>query len=128
MSEAYRRKQTFYADISGDYRVLATDTGTIALASGKANDTIYVQKIHIEVTTINGGGELWSFKDSAGTPLDIVPSIATSAIAHFDFDFGPNGVPCTEGKDFNLVISVATGAVGRISWEGYRKRTAVASA
>ena len=130
MSEPYRRKRSFYQDISGSYRSVAADTGIIHLVAAPANsnDTYYIQKLHIEITTVNGGGELYTFQDGAGTPIPIVPSIATSAIAHFDFDFGPEGVPCTQGTSFDLNITAATGAISWISWEGYKKRTGVTAA
>ncbi len=124
--DPYIRLRRFYQSISGNRQIQAADTGAITLVSGTANDTIFIQQIHVEITTINGGGELWSFRDSS--PVSIVPSVATSAIAHFDFDFGPYGVPCTQGTDFQINITVATGAVGWVDWEGYRKRTAVAAA
>jgi hypothetical protein len=129
MSEPYRRHRTFYQNASGSRRILATDSGVITLAANpNVADTVYVQKIHIEVTTVNAGGELWTFQDSAGTPIPVVPSISTASIAHFDFDFGPDGVPMTEGKTFDINITVATGAVGWVTWEAYRKRTAVVAA
>ena len=129
--DPYIRIRRFYQDVSGNYHVASTDTGIISLVTAPstvANDTTFIQKIHIEITTVNAGGELWTFQDGAGTPVPIVPSIATSSIAHFDFDFGPGGVPCTQGTGFNINITVATGAVGWVAWEGYRKRTAVVSA
>ena len=55
--------------------------------------------------------------------MPIVPSVSAAAIAHFDFDFGPDGVPCTEGTAFNLNVSGATGAVGWVSWEALKRVT-----
>lgn len=117
MGEPYRRLRTFYQDVSGSFRVVAADAGPDTLVTVRnANYTIYVQKIHIEVTTT--GAFTWTFQDSAGSPIPIVPSVSTAAIAHFDFDFGPNGVPLTLGKSLVLSISGA-GAVGWVSWEAY---------
>lgn len=129
MSDPYRRYTSFYQDASDARRILAADTGVITLAANpNANDTIFVQKIHIEITTVNAGGELWTFQDSNGTPVAVAPAISTAAIAHFDFDFGPKGVPLTQAKTFDINITVATGAVGWVTWEAYRKRTGVAAA
>ena len=111
MSDAYLRQREFYGSISGNRRVLTTDTGNLTLVAAIPKNTIFIQKIHVEITTLFAS-ELWTFQDGAGTPIPIVPSVAASAIAHFDFDFGPNGVPCTEATAFVLAISGATGAGG----------------
>ena len=125
MSEAYRRLTTFYQDVSGAFNVLAATDDT-TLVTGKTGHTIYLQKLHIEVTA-GSGGKTWTFKDNAGTPVLLVPSIDAASIAHTDIDFGPEGIPLTEAKSFLLDVSAA-GAVGWISWEAYMKRTAVAAA
>lgn len=128
MSDPYRRYTSFYQDVSGSFRVLAADGGPDTLVTVRnANYTLNLQKVHIEVTTT--GAFTWTFQDSAGTPVPLVPSISTAAIAHFDFDFGPKGIPLTLGK--NLVLSISgAGAVGWVAWEGYSQlanATAVAS-
>lgn len=126
-AEPYFQFRRTYQNVSGNRRVLAADSATASLivCPRVTTETIYLQKLHIEVTT--SGAFTWSFKDSAGTPIDIVPAVSTAAIAHFDFDFGAEGVPMTQGKDLQLVISGA-GAVGWLTWEAYAKRTVVAAA
>jgi hypothetical protein len=79
--------------------------------------TIFIQTIHIEVTTPTAS-ELWTFQDGAGIPL--TRPMSAAAVAHFDFDFGPDGVPCSEATAFMLNITGAIGAVGWITWAGYR--------
>ena len=125
MSEPYHRERTFYQDVSGTLSVVA-GTGDTTLVTAKTNDTLYLQKLHIEITA-GSGGKTWTFKDSANTPVLLVPSIDAGSVAHFDIDFGPEGIPCTESKNFLLDVSAA-GAAGWISWEMYAKRTAVAAA
>jgi len=127
MHGAADRQREFFGTISGNYRILSTDTGIIVLVAARARHTTYIQLIHVEVTTLNAS-ELWTFQDGAGTPVPIVPSVSTAAITHFDFDFGAQGVPCTEGTAFNLNITAATGAVGWVTWEGYKKLTLGAAA
>jgi hypothetical protein len=100
--------------------VLATDTGVVPLVPAIPKHTIFIQKIHTEVTTLTAS-ETWTFQDGAGNLL--VPSVSAGAVAHFDFDFGPDGIPCAEGTAFNLNIAGATGAGGWNSWEGYAKLT-----
>lgn len=125
MGEPYRRNTTFYQSISGTLNVL-TSTDDTTLVSTKTNYTMFLQRLHIEITAASSG-KTWTFKDSAGTPILLVPSIATDSIAHFDFDFGPNGIPLTEEKNFLLDVS-ATGAGGWVAWEGYQKLTKVGAA
>jgi len=122
MSDAYLRNREFFGNLSGSRRVLAADTGILALIAAIPKHSIIVQRIHVEVTTL-AASELWTFQDGAGTPVPIVPSVSAAAIAHFDFDFGPDGVPCTEGTAFNLNVSGATGAIGWVSWEALKRLT-----
>jgi hypothetical protein len=120
MTDAYQRNREFYGNIGGYYRAQATDNGVIPLVPAIPKHTIFVQRIHVEVTTL-AASELWTYQDGAAVPL--VPAISAAAIAHFDFDFGPDGVPCTEGTALNLNITGATGAIGWTTWEGYKKLT-----
>lgn len=125
MGEPYRRNRTFYQDVSGNLNVTAATDDT-TLVTAPTNHTVFLQKLHIEVTA-GSGAVTWTIKDSAGTPVLLVPVVSAAAIAHFDFDFGPDGVPCTEEKNLLLDVS-ATGAVGWVTWEGFKKRTKVAAA
>lgn len=124
MSDPYRRATSFYQDISGNQFVTTAGTTATLVTVKNASYTLYIQKIHIEVTT--SAAQTWSFQDSAGSPIPVVPSVSTASIAHFDFDFGPLGVPLTVAKNFVLSISAA-GAAGWVSWEGYQKLTVVTS-
>lgn len=120
MTDPYLHNREFFGSVSGNYRILNADTGLIVLVPAIPAHTVFVQKLHIEVTTITGA-ELWTFQDGAGIP--IVPSVSAAAIAHFDFDFGPDGVPCTEATALVLNITGAVGAVGQLTWEGFKKLT-----
>lgn len=123
-AEGYLQRRRWNQDISGNLRTTAgTTTTTLVTNARPLVDTIYIQRLHIEITT--GAAQTWSFQDS--TPLDLVPALSVAAIAHFDFDFGPDGMPLAQGKNFVLTISAA-GAVGNATWEGYQKRTVVAAA
>lgn len=121
MSDAYSRLREFYQDISGSV-VLTTAAVTQDLIADKASETIFLQKVHAHVTT--GSAKTWDIKDKNGTPVEIAgPFDTTTDGSHFDQDFGARGIPLTEGKGLQAVISAA-GAAGIITWEGYRKRTA----
>lgn len=126
MGEPYRRLRTFYQDASGSLNVTSGLTGVQTLATVKTSDTLYVQKVHFEITT-GSAAKTWTIQDSNGSPVVFIPAVDASTVAHFDFDFGPNGVPATEAKNLTLSISAA-GAVGWVTWEAYIKRTAVVSA
>jgi hypothetical protein len=120
MTDPYLHNREFFGTVSGNYRILNSDNGLISLVASILAHTIFVQKLHIEVTAPTGA-ELWTFQDGAGIP--IVPSVSAAAIAHFDFDFGPDGVPCTESTALLLNITGAVGAIGWITWEGFKKLT-----
>jgi len=91
MSDPYRRFRTFHKNVSGILRILpATDTTTLITAG--ATETIYLQKLHVEVTALQAV-TTWTFQTSATVPVLLVPVLDASAIAHFDFDFGPKGIP-----------------------------------
>lgn len=126
MPEPYQRNRVFFQDISGSLSVVAATDDTTLVTNPRTADTIFLQKLHIEITA-GSAAKTWTFKDSAGTPVNMVPTVDASVVAHFDFDFGPRGVPLTEGKNFLLDVSAA-GAAGWISWEGYQKLTGAASA
>lgn len=123
--DGYRHYRRVYEDVSGAFNVVAATDDT-TLKSVRTNHTIYLQKLHVEITA-GSAGKTWTIKDSAGTPVLLVPSLDASTIAHYDFDFGPHGIPLTAAKDLLLDVSAA-GAVGWVSWEAYQKLTAVAAA
>lgn len=122
MPEPYQRQREVNQNVSGNLRVAAATTTTTLATNTDTLQQIFLQKLHIEITT--GAAQTWTFRDTAGTPIELVPAISVASIAHFDFDFGPYGVPLTLGKNLELLISAA-GAVGWVSWEAYQKRTAV---
>lgn len=123
-AEGYLQQRRWNQDISGSLRTTAgTTSPTLVTNARPLTDTIFIQRIHVEVTT--GAAQTWTFGDN--TPLDLVPALSVASIAHFDFDFGPTGMPLAQGKNFVLTISAA-GAVANATWEGYQKRTVVAAA
>lgn len=125
--DGYLRNREFFGSVSGSYHIAATDTGLIPLVAALPKHTLFIQKIHVEVTTL-GASALWSFQDGAGTPVPIVPNVSAAAVAHFDFTFGARGVPCTEATAFMLNITGGAGSVGWVTWEGYKKLTLGAAA
>jgi len=123
----YIRNRTFYQDISGAL-ILGVNTNDTTLVTPRTiSDTLFIQRVHIQITGASAG-KTWQIVDSAGTPVQITGPFPTDTDgSHYDMDFGPTGVPLTEGA--NLVLDVsATGAAGIITWEGYAKRTAIVAA
>lgn len=94
-------------------------TGVISGATGSASGAIFVQIIDVQIAT-GATGVTWNFLDSSGAnaiygplPMDVAPN-------SFHKDFGPVGVQLTTGASVQLTTS-ATGAVGVIAWQGYKK-------
>ena len=126
MSDAYLRQREFFQNISGSLSVATATDDTTLVTNGRSSDTIFIQKIHVQVTAVSSS-KTWTFKDSAGTPVLTAAAIDAGTLGHTDMDFGADGVPLTEGKNFLLDVSAA-GAAGQITWEGYQKLTGATSA
>ena len=126
MSEPYRRYRTFYQDISGQLKVLATTDDTTLVTVRNANHTIYIQKIHFFVST--DAAQSINFEDSASPTVIIFGIPASPGVnSTWVMDFGPMGYGLTEGKNFLMDVS-AIGVAGKLTWEGYQKLTAVGAA
>ncbi len=112
----------WYEPISGSLVVgAATDDATLVTVRN-ASYTIFIQRYHVRIT--GAAATTWSLEDSAGTPVSIsgALSTATAPVTH-EMDFGEQGMPLTQGKNFLLNVA-ATGAAGRVTWEGYQRPTA----
>lgn len=127
MPRDYHGYRSFYQDVSDSLNVTtATDDATLVTVRN-ASHTIFLQKCHVQVTGPSAGVS-WQLRDSASTPVQLTGPFAVDTDgSHFDMDFGPEGVPLTEGT--NLVLDVsATGAAGKVTWEAYSRLTAVVAA
>lgn len=125
MADAYLRNRQIYPDMSATLSVAAADTGTKTLVSmaNFPNDTLFVQKLHIQVNT-GSAGKTWDIRDSNGTPVEVAGAVPVdTAPSHLDLDFGPDGFAITQAKDLTVVLSAA-GAAGFVRVEAYRKLTA----
>ncbi len=116
MSDGYRRQRVVYQDVSGALLVTALTPQT-TLATVRKTNTIYVQHVHIQVTTVQAGTS-WTLQDSSGIVL--VASQPVTAVGGFDFDFGANGVPLTAGTSLVFVPS-GLGAAGSVEWDAYMR-------
>jgi hypothetical protein len=134
MAGDYKHFQRFYRDRSTTSIALAaTDysTATSIITPKNTSSTLYIQKIVVTITTYSA--KTWTFQDSTGTPVPIavasIPAAAptTGGDASFVFDWGPDGIPLTEGKNLDFKMSAA-GAAGVVHVEAYEKLTAVVAA
>jgi hypothetical protein len=96
----------------------AATTTTTLITALDANRTIYVQRIVVWITT--SVAQSLTFQDTAGTPfvIAVVPS-SPGANTRFDFDFGPEGIALTKGKNLQAVFSAA-GLAGHIVMFAYQ--------
>ena len=116
-----------YQNVSTSYTFVAATDYTTASAkiAAVANETIYIQKIVLAVTTDNAATQ--TFQDSASTPIIAAGSKASPGIGPIEWDFGPKGFALTEGKSFDHKMSAA-GMAGSVTVTAYRRRTAVVAA
>lgn len=123
MSYGALKRRRNYRDETLDKQMTATDDDQTLISVKNVNYTIYIQRIIAYITT--DAAQSWNFKDSNGTPKSIA-KVTTSpgADTRWDFDFGDEGVPLNQGKDFLLDVS-AVGLAGNIHVEAYQRLTAV---
>jgi hypothetical protein len=127
---AYSREfyQKTYGKLSYSKVLGAGESGTLdnVIPVRNANWTIYVQAIMFTPTT--GVAQTLTFQDDAGTPVPIAKTVASPTQGEsYIFDFGPEGVPLTAGKNLDIAISAA-GLAGSIHIEGYQKLSSVVAA
>lgn len=127
--------QLTYRGRSTDANILtSTDytagNGTAVVAVTSANHTLYIQRIVVSPTTY--AAKTFTFQDDAGTPVPIalvsIPASAptTGGVVPYVYEFGPHGVPLTQGKNLLLKMS-ATGAAAFVHIEGYERLTGIPS-
>lgn len=116
----------FHQDISGELAVVAATDDTTLVTVRSTSHTIYIQKIIFYVTT--SAAQSISFEDSNASAKQIF-EIAASPLDNTEFsvDYGDEGVPLTEGKDFKMMVSAA-GNAGMLKWYGYQRLTAAVAA
>jgi len=123
MSDGYYKYRQQYGSDSGSLAVTAfTGQTTLATAKFKGQNTVYVQRLHIHVSSASAG-VTWSIQDSAGVlvtgliPASVAP---TPDPAGAEYDFGPVGFNLTKGASLVFVPS-GLGAVGDITWDAYQR-------
>jgi hypothetical protein len=118
----YARPRDFYGPKIADVQLAAgTQNYNGVIVPRTPLDTIFVQKIEVDITT--AGAFTLAFQDTAGTPVPM--ALMSGAVAGPQVvDFGPTGTPLTQGASLDIRGSAA-GLVGRIHIEAYQKLTGV---
>lgn len=122
-SDGYRR---FYQDASTELVVAAATGDTTLITVRSTSHTIYIQRIIGYITT--DAAQSMAFQDTATTPYKVF-EITTSPgdETRWDCDYGDEGVPLTQGKDFDMNVSAA-GLAGTVKVYAYQKLTAAVAA
>ena len=103
-STALGLRRTF-KDVSVHGAVAAAGTSVLPVITGRAKYTIYVQKVIISILT--DAAQTLILRDTASTPKVIASLPASPGTGPEVFDFLDDGIPLTEGKDLDLVLSAA---------------------
>ena len=110
-----------FQDVGGTSLLAAADGDLTLVTNPNAAYSIFIQKIRVHVTT--DAAQSASFEDSNSTPKKVSQIIASPGLGFQEWDYGPQGVQLTEGKNFILNVSAA-GLAMTIQWEGYMRPTA----
>lgn len=121
MAGDYVWYRTVHRDVSTELTRTTTQGDATLITATSASHTIFVQRIIVWITT--DAAQSWEFEDSAATPVEIAEVTTSPGVnTRWDFDYGEEGTPLTEGT--NLVLDVsATGLAGRIKVYAYQRIT-----
>lgn len=114
-----------HKNVSTGYAFLAaTDYSTAqSKIAGKTGWTIYVVRIQLSKTT--DASKVHTFQDSAGTPVPV--AVGSPGLQPMLWEYGPDGFPLTEGKDFQHKMSAA-GDAGTVTVTAYMRPTSALTA
>ena len=111
-----------HRDVSTELTFTASTGDTTLITATSASHTIFVQRIVVWITT--DAAQSLSFEDTAGTPVQIAEVTASPGDStRWDFDYGEEGTPLTEGTNLNMNVSAA-GLAGRVKVYAYQRLTA----
>lgn len=117
----YTHFQSLYSSKNANAEVAAGGTGTISAKS--TSHQLWIQKVTISIKThANAKNITLADTNSSAVTLGVLTD-KTAAAGVPDvvvFDFGPEGFPCTVGKDFTLV-SDSSGPAFTYHVEAYEK-------
>lgn len=114
----YRR---IFKEITTSGSVVAADT-TVASVAGRSKYTLFIQEIIVDILTDAAFTVI--FRDSNGTPKVIMTIPASPGVGpQRGGPWGDEGIPLTEGKNLDIVLSGA-GLAFNYKVVGYLKPTA----
>lgn len=120
----YTRRRIIYRDVSLTQAFAATD-GNLTLITGRANHTLYIQRVIITIKT--SAAQVITFEDNNSSAVYVCKIPASpGADTRWDFDFGPEGVALTSGKNF--MQDMTAGNAGHVEINAYLKPDAVVAA
>jgi hypothetical protein len=99
------RLRVLFKDVTVHGKVVAAGTSILPVITGRAKYTIFVQKVVIMILT--DAAQSLTLRDTNSTPKVIIVQAASPGLGLKSWDFGDDGVPLTEGKDLDLVLSAA---------------------
>lgn len=120
MADGYLAFQKNYRPASGALLVTPLK-GVTALVTVVGTSTIYVQRLHVHVSSAMAG-VTWTIADSAGIAIawPLSAAVVGPSPNGFDLDFGPVGIALTAGTSLVFTPS-AGGATGVIAWDAYQR-------
>ena len=121
MADGYAQLRTFFQDISGSVSMDSV-TADVTPIAPKPLETIFIQRLSVDVTAASASvGAQWVVSDTNATPLT-APFLA-DAVGSTPRDFLAVGRALKEGE--GLKITADLGAIGIVTWQGYRKLTGI---
>jgi hypothetical protein len=117
--DRYQQKLSAFGDASVSGVIATGDTSTKVLIAAKASFCIFVQKIFYLPTT--SAAQILKFQDNASTPIiaGVIPASPTVDV-EIIFDWGPDGLQLTEGKELDMTIAGA-GQGGTFLVQAYQR-------
>ena len=110
-----------YQPFSATGFILAAVAGAASVVPARTGHKPVITRIVISITTV--AAQIIAVKDTASTPLEVAALPASAAIGVYTWDFGVEGLPCTEAKGISIVGTAGPAYAYVI--EGYYKQTAV---
>jgi hypothetical protein len=108
-----------HREVSADLEFGIAWTGLAPIVTNVgAKYTVYIQRIIVNVRV--NAAQTITFQDTAASPKIIALVPSSPGVGPLTFNFGDEGVPLTEGKNLDAVVSGA-GLAGDISIKAYAR-------
>jgi hypothetical protein len=119
-SSAQATLRNFYRDVSTNWSVATTDTGTATRIAGKTGFTMFVQRVNIY---IEAAGAVTYILRSEDDTVEIARVPASSTVGNLlTYDYGEEGKALPEGQGLEAAISGANNGL-ECHVEAYLRQT-----